>query len=202
MLMISQERSNPFLTVFRQAGFVGTIHQVLCRWPWLHAIVFAALPYQLALVIPTILRENNKMVQSRVQRREKLVHPDYFSLMVTDEETPSDEFLVAQANHLIIGGFDPDTNLFTSAMFFLLTNPGKLEKLQQEIRNQFVSYDDIVGDNVQDLHWLNAVIEESLRLHTNGAFGLPRISPGDTVAGHYIPAGVSTSPICSLQICF
>ena len=178
--------------MFRQAGFIGTVHQVFCRWPWLHAVVFASLPYKLALVIPTIYRENHKMVNSRVRRRDKLVHPDYFSLMVTEETTPSEDFLVAQANHLIIGGFDPDTNLWTSALFFLLTHPDKLEKLQQEIRGRFSSYDDIVGENVPNLPWLNAVIEESLRLHTNGAFGLPRISPGDTVDGHYIPAGVST----------
>jgi cytochrome P450 len=161
------------------------------RWPWLHALIFAALPYRLALVIPTIYRENHMMVRSRVQRRDKLRHPDYFSLMVTDENIPSEDFLVAQANHLIIGGFDPDTNLFTSAVYYLLTNPKKLEKLQQEVRGRFSSYDDIVGDSVQNLAWMNAVIEESLRLHTNGAFGLPRISPGDTVDGHYIPKGAS-----------
>jgi cytochrome P450 len=120
--------------------------------------------------------------------------------MVKDEgDSPPQEFLVAQANHLIVGGFDPDTNLFTSAVHFLLVNKDKLKKLQSEVRDQFSSYSDITGDAVQDLPWVNAVIEESLRIHTNGAFGLPRISPGDYVDGHYIPKGVSC-PFTPLQL--
>ncbi|KAF7537746.1 hypothetical protein G7054_g3474 [Neopestalotiopsis clavispora] len=182
-------RSNEFLNIFRQASFVGTVHQVFYRWPLLHWLIFESIPYRLALVVPTILRENHRIVRSRVEGRDDLNHPDYFSLMVSDDHIPSDEFLVAQANHLIIGGLDPNTNLWTSLMHFLLTHPEKLQKLQNEIRERFPSYEEIVGKNVQGLPWLDAVIEESLRLHTNGAFGLPRISPGDVVDGHYIPKG-------------
>lgn len=48
------------------------------------------------------------------------------------------------------------------------------------------------SEALQPLPYLHAVIEETLRLHTNGAFGLPRISPGATVDGHYIAKGVSS----------
>src|SRR5690349_12429854 len=111
------------------------------RFPLLHPLVFAALPPKLALVIPTIVHENTKIVQERVARRHKLAHPDYFSLMIKDDqEIPEDDFLVAQANHLIVGGFDPDTNLFTAGVHYLLTNPDKLEKLQNELRTRFARY--------------------------------------------------------------
>ena len=188
-------RSNLFLTAFRAVGLWGTLNQVMKRFPVLYPLVIFALPPRLARVIPTILRENHQIVRSRVERRDCLPHPDYFSLLVKDDNDnrPSDDFLVAQANHLIVGGFDPDTNLFTSAVHFLLVS-NKLGKLQEEMRGQFSSYSDITGDAVQDLPWLNAVIEESLRIHTNGAFGLPRISQGDYVDGHYIPKGVSAVP--------
>ncbi|KAI0194231.1 cytochrome P450 [Astrocystis sublimbata] len=187
---VDNMRSSLFLTAFRRVGLWGTLHQVFWRFPLLYPIVFLLLPPRLAMVIPTIVRENNTIVRDRIARRNKLAQPDYFSLMVKDDgDAPARDFLVAQANHLIVGGFDPDTNLFTSAVHFLLANPDKLAKMTAEVRQRFASYDDITGDNVQDLPWVNAIIEESLRVHTNGAFGLPRISPGATVDGHWIPKG-------------
>ena len=161
------------------------------RFPLLYPLVIFALPPKLATTLPILLRENLTIVRNRVKDRHDLKHPDYFSLLLPeDRPLPSDDFLVAQANHLIVGGFDPDTNLFTAAVHFLLTQPQQMERLKQEIRNAFTSWDQIQNEPLQGLKYLNAVIEETLRIHTNGAFGLPRISPGDTVDGHYIPKGV------------
>lgn len=182
-------KSNLFLSVFRRVGPWGTLNQVMRRFPLLRPLVFFALPPSLAAIVPTILRENSRIVRDRVTRRNKLAHPDYFSLMVDDEQQPSEDFLLAQANHLIIAGFDPNSNLFTSGVHFLLSNPTKLDKLQQEVHTHFANYRDMDGDSLEDLPWLNAVIQESLRLHTNGAFGLPRFSPGAFVDGHWVPKG-------------
>lgn len=161
----------------------------MTRFPLLRPLVFFALPPRLAVIVPTILRQNREIVRDRVAGRNKLAHPDYFSLMVHDEQQPSEDFLLAQANHLIIAGFDPNSNLFTSGVHYLLTNPTKLDKLQQEVRTHFANYRDMDGDSLEDLPWLNAVIQESLRMHTNGAFGLPRFSPGAFVDGHWVPKG-------------
>lgn len=167
------------------------------RFPLLFPLVFLALPPKLATTLPILLRSNLKIVQERVARRDNLKHPDYFSLLLPEgKPTPSDDFLVAQANHLIVGGFDPDTNLFTAAIHYLLENPQTYDLLRDEVRGKFSSGDQMSNETLQPLPYLHAVIEETLRLHTNGAFGLPRISPGATVDGHYIAKGVS-SPIQS-----
>ncbi|KAA6407227.1 MAG: cytochrome P450 [Lasallia pustulata] len=185
-------KAHLFLRTFRGIGLWGTLNQVMKRFPLFYPLVFLVLPPKLAATLPTLLKANLTIVRDRITNRHSLKHPDYFSLLIQDNEpVPSEGFLVAQANHLIVGGFDPDTNLFTAAVHFLLTNPEKMEKLNREIRTTFASYEDIRNDALQSLPYLHAVIEETLRLHTNGAFGLPRISPGDTVDGHYIPAGVS-----------
>lgn len=158
----------------------------------LYPLVFLALPPGLATTLPTLLKSNLKIVQERVKRRDHIDHPDYFTfLLPQDRPVPSDDFLVAQANHLIVGGFDPDTNLFTGAVHYLLENAHTYSRLKAEIRSQFSTYDQINNEALQALPYLRAVIEETLRLHTNGAFGLPRISPGDTVDGHYVAKGVS-----------
>ena len=92
----------------------------------------------------------------------------------------------------MIGGYDPVTNVYTAAVHYLLTNPDKLEKLQKEVR-AIADASQLTNDRLQHLKYLDAVWNESLRIHTNAAFGLPRISPGDTVDGHYVPKGVGTS---------
>ena len=186
-------RAHLFLATFRRIGLWGTLHQVMKRFPLLFPLVFLALPTELASTLPILLRSNLKIVQERVARRDDLKHPDYFSLLLPKgKPAPSDDFLVAQANHLIVGGFDPDTNLFTAAIHYLLENFQTYDRLRDEVRSRFSSWDQMNNDNIQSLPYLDAVIEETLRLHTNGAFGLPRISPGDTVDGHYIAKGVSS----------
>ena len=189
---LAAARAHLFLRTFRGIGFWGTLNQVMKRFPLLYPLVFLALPPTLAGVLPILLKTNLQIVQDRVKNRNNLRHPDYFSLLVTsDAPAPPDDFLVAQANHLIVGGFDPDTNLFTAAVHYLLENPNTYKLLRAEIEGKFTSYEQIRNDALTGLPYLHAVIEETLRLHTNGAFGLPRISPGGTVDGHYIPLRVS-----------
>lgn len=68
-----------------------------------------------------------------------------------------------------------------------------LARLQDEIRNGFERYEDITGDAVAQLPYLNAVLEETMRLMPPSPVGPPRISPGDTVDGVYVPKGVYVS---------
>lgn len=74
-------------------------------------------------------------------------------------------------------------------MWYLSTNPKTLERIQQEIRTSFRSFEDITGDSTATLPYMNAVIEECLRLFPPVPGGTPRKSPGETVDGRYIPAG-------------
>ncbi|KAL8646995.1 MAG: hypothetical protein Q9226_006615 [Calogaya cf. arnoldii] len=197
---VKDTRAHLFLATFRRIGLWGTLNQVMKRFPLLYPLVVLALPPKLATTLPTLLKSNLRIVQDRVARRKDLSHPDYFSLpLPEDQPVPPDDFLVAQANHLIVGGFDPDTNLFTGAVQYLLENPETYERLRDEIRGTFFSWEQISNDALQSLPYLHSVIEETLRLHTNGAFGLPRISPGDTVDGHYIEKGVRL-PVSNIYI--
>jgi cytochrome P450 len=72
----------------------------------------------------------------------------------------------------------------------VLRSPAELSKLTSEIRNRYKSYDDIDSVSALQLPYLQAVINEALRIHPSGAHGLPRLSPGATVDGHWVPAGV------------
>ncbi|OBS16867.1 hypothetical protein FPOA_12555 [Fusarium poae] len=52
---------------------------------------------------------------------------------------------------------------------------------------------EITGDSTSGLTYLNAVIEEGLRLFPPAPFGLPRVCPGATINGLFIPKGTIVS---------
>lgn len=70
-----------------------------------------------------------------------------------------------------------------------------MQRLRQEIRSTFKSYDEINGTSTQSLKYLNAVALEAMRIYPPLPFALPRVVPlgGDTVEGHFLPEGVSIS---------
>lgn len=72
----------------------------------------------------------------------------------------------------------------------LLRSPETYKKLVEEIRGAFKSYDEIDGIASDRLPYLKSCIEETLRIYPVVPFGLPRLSPGETVDGVYVPQGV------------
>lgn len=179
------------MSLFKGVGLWGTISQVLMRFPLIKPIVWLLIPPSVAVSVPTLLKMNRKEVQRRVESRNNLDHPDYFEyLLPKGAPEPSEDWLLAQANVLVVAGFDPSTNLLSSAIYHLLREPETLRRLIIEIREAFLQYHDITFDQLPKLRYLHAVLEESLRIHTNAGFGLPRICPGAVIDGHRIPKGV------------
>ena len=72
----------------------------------------------------------------------------------------------------------------------LVSNPSKLKHLTAEVRKKFNADSEINSDSTNSLPYLNAVIEEALRLYPPVPFNLQRISPGAVVDGNYVPEGV------------
>lgn len=106
------------------------------------------------------------------------------------------QYLSNQSNILIVAGSETTATFLAGATYFLLHNKSTLSKLQSELRSTFSDYVQITSDSTATLAYLNAVIEEALRLFPPAGFGLPRISPGTEIDGHYVPLGttVSTDP--------
>lgn len=151
------------------------------------------------MTMPALLRMNHQEVQRRIARRDNLDHPDYLQHLMpssnsADEKMPSEEWLFAQADQMMAAGMDPLTNILTAAVYFLCNSPQKLERLVGEIRENIKYRADVRAEKLQTLKYLQAVIDETMRLHTNAAFGLPRVSPGAKVDGHYVAKGVSLPP--------
>ncbi|KAI6441278.1 hypothetical protein ACKVWC_010024 [Pyricularia oryzae] len=172
-------------------GLSGTIGQVLRKFPLLLPLAPFFIPASVARTIPTWMQFNRDIVAERLSKQEKLDGKDYFAWLLRDgSKPPSEEWLVAQSNVLLAAGFDPLTNILTAAVHYLCKTPRALERLCAEVRGEFSTYSEIRADKLQSQKYLQAVLDESMRIHTNAAFGLPRYSPGALVDGEYIPKGV------------
>ncbi|RAL13059.1 cytochrome P450 [Aspergillus homomorphus CBS 101889] len=90
----------------------------------------------------------------------------------------SEEWLLAQANVLVIAGSDTTATALTTLIYYLAAHQDKLWHLQQELREAFDEVSEMTSDRLQGMPYLNAVIEEGLRICPPTSFGLPRISPG------------------------
>jgi hypothetical protein len=71
----------------------------------------------------------------------------------------------------------------------------------EEIRKSFTKYEDITLEALTQLEYLHASLMETMRLTVIGATGMPRVSPGATVDGIFIPKGVRNPPYDLLYDC-
>lgn len=92
----------------------------------------------------------------------------------------------------VIAGTQLNTNVVSTATYLLLRNRDKWEQLVQEVRGRFSSDGEITVKATQDLAYLEAVINETLRIRHPTPINLPRIVPpaGCIVDGQSIPGNV------------
>lgn len=91
-----------------------------------------------------------------------------------------------EAAILLAGGSDTSTSSMTYTMYLLLKNPDCLRRLREEIDPVLAGTTTASYDQVSNLPYLRACVEEALRVHPPVGQGLPRVVPdgGATVAGH------------------
>ena len=100
---------------------------------------------------------------------------------------------------IIVAGAETTATALTGIISYLITPKYAstvLRKLVEEVRGTFEREEDIGAEEVGKLTYLNAVIEEGLRLCPPVPTGLPRIVPrgGDYVCGEWLPENVNPNP--------
>jgi len=112
-----------------------------------------------------------------------------------DEKGMSEKEMIANAASLIIGGSESTATLLSGLIFHLLSTPRVLTLLQQEIRQTFTSPSAMSFAAVSQLPYLQACIEETLRLYPPVPSSLPRMVPacGMIIDGHFVHGNVSFS---------
>ncbi|GME43052.1 benzoate 4-monooxygenase cytochrome P450 [Neofusicoccum parvum] len=105
----------------------------------------------------------------------------------------SDAFF-SNAMGLTLAGYQTTATTLASTFYHILRYPDAYKTLCTEIRSNFAGEDDITGERLVRLPFLNACIRETLRLlpPANGKTA-QRTAPSCTIAGTYIPAGTIVS---------
>ena len=103
------------------------------------------------------------------------------------------EEIEATFNLIIIAGSETTGTALSGITNNLVRNPTILHALQSEVRSAFPKEEEITFAALRDLSYLNAVIEEGLRMCPPAPASLSRVAPkgGDTVCGHFLPENVS-----------
>jgi benzoate 4-monooxygenase len=115
-----------------------------------------------------------------------------------DEGNPmGPEELTAEALTQLIAGSDTTANSSCAIIFHIAHNPVVQDKLHRELDEHLGTEDETVStwDQVKKLPYLEAVINEGLRIHSTSSVGLPRViaDGGLTVAGKHFPPGTILS---------
>ncbi|KAG5805234.1 hypothetical protein H9Q74_009704 [Fusarium xylarioides] len=137
-------------------------------------------------------RETREKVFDRIQRQNVNKPRDFFSYMLQDDHTDIDH-LAEQAKILLLDGSETTATLLAGATYLLLKTPEAFSELRREVRSSFSSVDEIGRASVNELTYLRAVVEESLRLFPPVPLGLPRTSPGAMIDGYFVPFGTEVS---------
>ncbi|KAJ5713882.1 uncharacterized protein N7483_011063 [Penicillium malachiteum] len=155
-----------------------------------------------------MLKNFNLSAQKADRRLEKgTSRPDFMSAILKHGLSDEKERFIENQPHMrreeihsnsvfiTIAGSETSASLLSGCVYYLCMNPNAMAILTQEVRSAFSRDSDITSTKCSRLSYLNAVIEESLRLYPPLVTNLTRIIPdgGDTIDGNMIPGGVTVS---------
>ncbi|KAK8076349.1 cytochrome P450 3A19 [Apiospora phragmitis] len=100
----------------------------------------------------------------------------------------------SNAMGLTLAGYQTTATTLAATFYHVLRYPDAYNRLCAELRTTLASEDDITGERLARLPFLNACVRETLRLlpPANGKTA-QRTAPEGTIAGLYIPAGTIVS---------
>lgn len=101
------------------------------------------------------------------------------------------EELKSSASSIVLAGSETTATLLSGLVFHLLNNPQVYDKAMQEVRTSFSSPDDINITSTLQLHYLQAVLTETMRLYPPVPASTDRRVPpgGAMVDGRFMPGG-------------
>ncbi|KAJ8061999.1 hypothetical protein OCU04_009781 [Sclerotinia nivalis] len=143
-------------------------------------------------------QQHKKFAREKANRRLDTPRdkPDFTSYILKHNNTEKGmtrEEICENASGLIIAGSETTATLLNGATYYLLQGPTVLKNLAIELRSNFKTQEDLTLHALAACKYLNAVLEEALRIYPPVPTTLPRVVPegGSIVSGQYVPAGVT-----------
>lgn len=104
----------------------------------------------------------------------------------------SEDEIHANASFLMIAGSETTATTLSGCTFLLLARPDAYQELTCQIRLRYQNSSDITFASMTDFPYLDAVLQEALRMYPATPLGMPRIVPegGAMISGTFVPGKV------------
>lgn len=138
----------------------------------------------------------NERVNRRLQRTPEL--PDLWTRILAKQDSEgglSMDEQYSNASLFMMAGADATAMALASTTYYLLRNRNTLGRLTQEIRKEFSSIDEVTMDRAARLPYLQAALQEAMRIHPPNPISLPRTVPkgGMVLCDLYVPENVNVA---------
>ncbi|KAM7497499.1 hypothetical protein LguiA_021913 [Lonicera macranthoides] len=138
------------------------------------------------------------LVKQRIKERENRgeKNNDFLDVLLDFEGSGNDDEPAKLSEHVInvfvmdmfIGGTETTSSTVEWALTELIRKPSTMEKVKEELLNIVGINKKLEDSEIDNLHYLHAVIKETLRLHPPAPFLLPRRASQDVnLMGYHIP---------------
>ncbi|KAL3479193.1 cytochrome P450 [Aspergillus californicus] len=200
-------KSHPWVSILLDATYSGSIFNLrkrlafvgpLLRWmPYISATARAAVDSITQHGAMTLAKTRKRIEVGPAQSSDRAPVDDFLAHAIRAGGA-SDTELANQAMVMLTAGAETSATALTAVLWYLSQpeNAHCLTRLREEIRTAFQANPaDMTGDATARLPYLNAVLEETMRLFPPSPVGPPRVSPpgGEYVDGTFVPGGIYVS---------
>lgn len=201
-------KSHPWVFILLDATYSGSIFNLrkrlafvgpLLRWmPYVSTTARAAVESITQHGAMTLAKTRKRIETGPAQSStsERAMVDDFLAHAIRTGSM-SDTELANQAMVILTAGAETSATVLTSTLWYLSLPEYAhcLKRLKSEIRSTFDNAQYVTGDATARLPYLNAVLEETMRIFPPSPVGPPRVSPpgGELVDGTFIPGGTYVS---------
>ncbi|OCL02958.1 cytochrome P450 [Glonium stellatum] len=194
--MQSHTAYTPWVDSVFSTYHVFTVMMVLRKYfPILQPLASILIPKRLQQKRQVHIRYSQAMVDRRLARAPD--RPDIWSFVLRHTEDDGKGMSVpemhATSSTLMIAGTRTTASALSGLLYYLLKDTSRKRKLVDEIRNAFSTEADMTAAMLSRLPYLQACIDEALRLYPPIPTGNPRVVPsgGVQICGKWVPEGTS-----------
>ncbi|KAL5402539.1 hypothetical protein PMIN03_010580 [Paraphaeosphaeria minitans] len=198
--LLQESKYIPWVAALFGSVRLMTITGVVKRWPLIDDMLQRCLPKGLKENRRQHMLFSSERVDKRMQKQTD--RPDIWTYVMKEGKDENGEMtgllptqLHSNASTFMLAGTETTATELSGITYYLHQRPEKLARLKQEVRSAFASVDDMTMTKLSQLKYLNACIEEGLRIYPPVPGLIPRVTPGAgaNVAGRWIPGGAIVS---------
>lgn len=187
---------NPWVNALFGYAKVLSLVRIFRAWPGLTSLVNVLVPSDIRQKSKAHVSYSYERVDERMAR--KTERPDIWDFV--SKHTEAEGYVLATTElhsngaTFMLAGTETTATELSGLTYLLLKHPAHLERLTKELRGSFSSLNDMTMTKLSRLEFLNACLEEGLRIYPPVPVGLPRRIPkeGATICGHWVAGGVSS----------